>query len=109
MSDNIESIDKISPGLPTPAAPNLRGFDLDYPKAIAEPQGSPLRLDIEGNPLTAPFVAGRRTVGGMDEALKQGDNAVASGLLGVSPQKVSAGNLGSNKAGTYRPMFSDSP
>ena len=105
----LSAIDKISPGLPTPAAPNLRGFDLDYPRPITEPQGSPLRFDIEGNPLTAPFVAGRRRVGGLDEALKQGDNAVASGLLGVSPQKVSAGNLGSNKAGTYRPMFSDSP
>lgn len=99
---------KMSAGLLTPAAPNLRGFELDYPKPITEPQGSALRFSIEGAPLTAPLIAGRRVVAGVDEALQRGEAAYAAAGLGVTPQAVGSSALGRSTAGNFRPMFSDS-
>lgn len=52
---------------PPPLAP--RPFADDYPRSPHRVAGRPLVADIEGRPLVAKHVAGRRTVGGPDEGL----------------------------------------
>jgi hypothetical protein len=103
---NNANYGKISPGLPTPVAP-LRSFDLDYPRPIAQPQGSPLTRSIDGDALNPrAVIAGRSVVGGGDVALPFGGANIAAGRLGVNPQAASASTLGAGTAGSYRPMFS---
>jgi len=66
-------------------APNLpqRPFESDF-KAASGPYGSPLSTTIEGHPLTADFVAGRRTVGGADQGLSERDISDVAKALGIS-------------------------
>lgn len=50
-----------------------RPFHDDYAKGIEGAEGSPLRTSIDGGELIAPFVAGRRHVGGADVGLGAGE------------------------------------
>ena len=55
-----------------PSMPH-RPFEEDYPHgATADPSGR-LTTDRDGRPINAPFVAGRRVLGGVDEGLQAGD------------------------------------
>lgn len=57
-----------------------RPFEADY-KAASGEVGEPLRRTIEGAPLTANFVAGRRVVGGNDQALSEAEVEALAGQL----------------------------
>lgn len=52
-----------------------RPFEDDYRTAPEGDRGSPLSVDIDGRPLDARFVAGRRTVGGDDVPLTSAEVA----------------------------------
>ena len=54
-----------------PPAMTQRAFTDDYRRAPKGHPGSQLKTDIDGRPLTAQFVAGRRTVDGPDEGLSE--------------------------------------
>lgn len=61
-----------------------RDFSLDYPNRTAlGPDGSRLTTDIDGRPLASGPIAGRRTVGGDDEALGHPHALDAAAALGV--------------------------
>jgi hypothetical protein len=57
--------------------------------------------DIEGRPLSAPFVAGRRVVGGDDEAIRPGDfDAITQAATGSPARVVPASEMGGNFGST---------
>ena len=88
---------KIRPPQPLPQRP----FSSDYnPENFAQPNGSQLTTDIGGNPLTARYVAGRRSVGGGDQALNSGEINDILGLLDVPSTRVPAREIGGD-AGRY--------
>ncbi|MCL4183751.1 MAG: hypothetical protein KJ011_09930 [Burkholderiaceae bacterium] len=62
-----------------------RPFEHDYPNAgAAGGDGSGrVAVDVDGRPITAQFVAGRRTPGGMDEGLSRVDEDRIAVLLGI--------------------------
>ncbi|MBF5006853.1 hypothetical protein [Diaphorobacter caeni] len=60
-----------------------RPFHDDYPQGAQGERGSPLTVDIDGNPLGARFIAGRRTVGGDDEGLSGVDAYGLARDLGI--------------------------
>jgi hypothetical protein len=72
-----------------------RPFAADYPSgALADASGR-LTADIEGRPLGAEYVAGRRMVGGPDEPLGPPEVvAAATQASGRNPQAVAARELG---------------
>jgi hypothetical protein len=65
-----------------PVPKPLRPFSADYPSG-SQGDGVPLTQDIEGRPLTAPRVAGRRVTNGADEAIKPKEyNALSTDMMG---------------------------
>jgi hypothetical protein len=64
---------------PTPQRP----FHDDYPQGTGGPDGSRISVDIDGRPITAQYVAGRRVGGGVDEAIPRGDSLRIADLLGI--------------------------
>jgi hypothetical protein len=59
-----------TPSIFDPKPTAQRPFNADYPQGAAGPDGSRLAFDIDGRPLLpGAFVAGRRTVGGVDRGL----------------------------------------
>jgi len=66
-----------------------RPFGADYPRgAVADASGR-LTTDIEGRPLTAKWIVGRRTLGGEDQALTPVDVArAAADVIGQQPDLV---------------------
>lgn len=71
-----------------------RAFTQDYPDVTdAKQHAGRLASSIDGDPLTARFVAGRTLVGGGDEAIPPAQfDAIAEGLTGSVPQKVPGGS-----------------
>lgn len=85
---------------PKPTA--QRPFNADYPQGAAGPDGSRLAFDIDGRPLTAQYVAGRRVAGGVDEGLARGDaNRVADALGLPSYPAARSGAELNGDAGRY--------
>jgi hypothetical protein len=81
-----------------PPEKSPRAFAADYP-GVQGNVGDRLTTDIEGRPLAAERVVGRRTVGGADEALSPaGIDAVATQATGSEPQaaarRLLRGNAG---------------
>jgi hypothetical protein len=79
-----------------------RPFELDYPPN-RYPHGAPadatgrLTHDIEGRPLVAERVVGRRLLGGADEALSPAEiNTVGTQLTGRAPEVVAGREIGGN-------------
>jgi hypothetical protein len=85
-----------------PPAKPARAFELDYASgAKADPTGRLLE-DIDGRPLTAPIVVGRRVVGGEDVPLPPSQyDAVAEATIGARPEAVEAKALPRRSVGTY--------
>ncbi|MCC3859870.1 hypothetical protein [Pseudemcibacter aquimaris] len=86
----------------------LRDFNEDYPygaKIESQYPGNQGRLaqDIDGNPLTARFVAGRTTQGGIDRGISpEVYDEISTGIMGNKAEGVSAEYLGPNTEGaTY--------
>lgn len=92
-----------SANLYNPPAKPPRPFEADYSGgAIADEAGN-LKVDIEGRPLTARYVVGRRVVGGADQALPPAEyDSVTKALTGRGPAVASL----RGKAGAYekRPL-----
>lgn len=98
-----------SASLYNPPVKPQRPFELDYPPA-RYPHGAPadatgrLTYDIEGRPLVAERVIGRRTLGGPDEALSAAElDALAEKIFGRRNQVVPAAALPRRTVGTYDP------
>jgi len=66
-----------------------RPIEADYPHGVPVDDTGRLTHDIDGRPLSAPYVAGRTGTTGMDAALQPEDVvAVGTRLTGQSPQVV---------------------
>ena len=79
-----------------------REFNLDYKHPTQGDIGSRLETDMDGRPLIARFVAGRRTVGGSDEALAPKDvHDLAEMISNVV--LVPRDDLPSKSVGSYTP------
>ena len=62
-----------------------------------------LTQTIDGKPITARYVVGRRMVGGEDQALAPAQyDAVTTGSIGSVPEAVAAGTLPRGSVGAYR-------
>jgi hypothetical protein len=85
-----------------PPAKSPRPFEADYPSGAPADATGRLTADIEGRPLVAERVVGRRTLGGADEALTPAElDAVAKEITGHRPEAVAARQIGGN-AGVFR-------
>lgn len=76
---------------PKPVA--QRPFDADYPVAPRSDAEGRLAYTIDGDPITAQYVAGRRRVGGGDEGLDPADRLYMAGqlvdkIVGVPPGQM---------------------
>lgn len=71
-----------------------RAFSDDYRNGAVTDEAGKIKFDIEGRPLTAPFVAGRSSAGvggGVDEAIPAAQfNAIAEAITGLRPSSVAA-------------------
>ena len=88
------------------APPELpqREFNLDYKRPPQGDIGSRLKTDMDGRPLDAEHVAGRRTVGGNDEALAPKDvHDLAETISNVIV--VPRNELPKKAVGSYTPSF----
>jgi hypothetical protein len=85
--DTPKSLAAKSAGLYEPPAKPPRPFSDDYPSgALADASGR-LIADIEGRPLGAEYIAGRRVAGGADEALTPAEiNAMVKEAIGRGPR-----------------------
>lgn len=95
---------KKSPAIYNPPNRPPRPFAADYPdyQQGAETDAVPLTRDIEGRPLRAAFVAGRRMVGGADEPIRPGDfDALAAATTGTSAKRVPASSMGGSFGRAY--------
>ncbi|TXL80461.1 ImmA/IrrE family metallo-endopeptidase [Vineibacter terrae] len=78
-----------------------RPFEADYPKRANADAAGRLTHDIEGRPLTAERVVGRRMVGGDEVALPQaGLESLAEAVTGQGPASVAPRQIGGD-AGRY--------
>ena len=75
-------------GVFNPPEKPQRPFTQDYPGAKAPALKNILLTDIEGRPLTAEFVAGRRLLGKPDEALSIADLEAALKRLGIVLERL---------------------
>lgn len=80
---------------PKPTA--QRPFYDDYPQGIGRPDGSRIALDIDGRPLSAQYIAGRRVGGGVDEGIARVDANRIADALGI--QRYSAARTGPDLKG----------
>jgi hypothetical protein len=72
-----------------------RPFSADYPQEPATDATGRLRFDVEGRPLVAETIVGRRVLGGGDEALTPAEvNAVGTAATGRRPESVSTDDAG---------------
>jgi hypothetical protein len=74
-----------------------RPFESDYPKPPPAMADGRLRVDMEGRPLDAYFVAGRRFAGKGDRALSQNDIKTALPPLGIRLFEMPVLPAGSDK------------
>lgn len=89
---------------PRPQPP--RPFAADYPAGAASDGAGRLAFDIEGQPLIARNISGRRTVGGADQAISPAEfDPIATALTGNNPMGVAPGAI-RGKTGVYRVSFS---
>jgi hypothetical protein len=90
-----ESVASKSAGLYNPPAKPPRPFAADYPSGVPADASGRLIADIEGRPLGAEYVVGRRMVGGPDEPIRpQEVVAAATQAAGRKPEAVAARELG---------------
>ena len=87
-------------GLYEPPRKRQRPFVEDYPRYQTDARGRLLR-DIEGRPLGAKFVAGRRFSGKADERLSPDDIKNAIGQLNIPLAHVDPGVLQDDVGGKY--------
>jgi hypothetical protein len=82
-----------------------RPFSADYPHGAPADATGRLLADIEGRPLVAERIVGRRTLGGGDEALTPAQlEPVAAAGIGRHPESVAAREIRGN-AGNFAVRF----
>lgn len=92
-----------SAGMYNPPVKSPRPFEADYPAGASGEVRAPLTEDIEGRPLGAPFIAGRKVVGGSDEAIPPAQyDAISTAGIGTRPEGYPARALPGKTAGVYR-------
>lgn len=102
-----------TPSIFDPKPTAQRPFNADYPQGAAGPDGSRLAFDIDGRPLAAQYVAGRRVGGGVDEAMPRVDSFRLADLLGIRRGAVPRsspdlkGDAGRYVGGPERRLFVD--
>jgi hypothetical protein len=94
MRDVAESLASRSPRMYNPPAKPPRPFAADHPAGAPADAAGQLTADIEGRPLLAEYVAGRRMVGGPDQPLGASEVVgVATGAAGRGPAMVTPGQF----------------
>jgi hypothetical protein len=98
-ASGAESLASKVPMMYNPPVKSPRPFAADYPSRAPADAAGRLTADLEGRPLTARYVVGRRVVGGNDEALPPAEfNALTEETTGrsteVVPPRATGGNLG---------------
>jgi hypothetical protein len=79
-----------------------RPFSADYPQGATADATRRLLADIEGRPLVAERVVGRRTLGGADEALPSAElDALTQAVVGKNAESVPASALRRGTVGAY--------
>ena len=98
-----ESMASRSPMLYNPPAKPARPFSADYPAGAPADATGRLTHDIEGRPLVAKHVSGRRVVGGGDEAIPPAEYvAITEGAIGSRPAAVAPRTLSRGTVSAYR-------
>jgi hypothetical protein len=86
-----------------PPVKSPRPFAADYPSGAPANAAGRLTADIDGRPLVAERVVGRRTLGGADEALTPAQlDAVVQEAIGALPEAVTPRALPRGTIGAYR-------
>jgi hypothetical protein len=99
-----ESLASKSPMMYNPPAKLLRPFEADYHSGAPADAAGRLTQDIEGRPLVAEYVVGRRTLGGADEAVTPAQiDTLAEKILGHRPEVATASSLPRGSVGAYDP------
>jgi hypothetical protein len=89
--DADSAMASMSPRLYDSPVKSPRPFEADYPSGAPAAAAGNLTTDIEGRPLRARWVVGRKVVGGPDQALPpEGLNALTEAGTGQLPQVYSA-------------------
>ena len=80
-----------------------RPFEADYPAGAPSDAEGHLTADIEGRPLTARWVVGRKVVGGEDQPLVPSQyDPLTKAAIGNNPASYSARELPKGTVGAYR-------
>jgi hypothetical protein len=102
-ASGAESLASRSVSLYNPPIKSSRPFAADYPSGAPADAAGRLAADIEGRPLVAQYIVGRRTLGGADEALTPTElDAVVQEAIGAPPEAVTARALPRGTVGGYR-------
>ena len=81
---NTSSLARHAGKIDAPPSRQLRPFSDDYPSTGAGANSGQLAFDIEGRPLSARYIAGRRVVGGHDASLGPEEIEDIAGRLGAA-------------------------
>jgi hypothetical protein len=93
-----------------PPARELRPFEADYAQGALTDGSGRLTHDIEGRPLTARFVAGRRVVGGRDQAIRPEEHdALATVLTGNPAVGIARGRMAGASGRVYENLATSRP
>jgi hypothetical protein len=96
-----ETVASRSPRMYNPPAKPPRPFEADYPSGAPADASGRLTHDIEGRPLGAEFIAGRRMVGGSDQPLGPSDVVgIATRATGREPAMVTPRQFGDEIGGS---------
>jgi hypothetical protein len=102
-ASGAESLASRSVSLYNPPVKSPRPFAADYPSGAPANAAGRLTADIDGRPLVAERVVGRRTLGGADEALTPAQlDAVVQEAIGALPEAVTPRALPRGTVGAYR-------
>ncbi|MGE4220128.1 MAG: hypothetical protein AB7G39_11820 [Alphaproteobacteria bacterium] len=92
-----EAVASKSAWIYNPPAKSPRPFEADYPAGARTDDAGRLTHDIDGNPLVAEHVAGRRLAGGLDETISPAElGPIAERSAGASITDVAPRALGSD-------------
>lgn len=92
-----------------------RPFEADYPHGTPDhvPGSGRLKVDIDGTPIETgwnPAIAGRRVLGGADEAISPAESdAAGKSFTGLRPQAASSTTFGRKTSGAYIKEVAENP
>lgn len=105
--DELKSLATNWPKMYDPPSRPPRAFSKDYPSGATADESGRLLTDMDGRPLTAKYIAGRRTIGGKDVGLEPREiYDLIRNLIGTPPQLTSNKQLDGN-LGIYLPTVDE--